>query len=172
MTRVTIAVLVMAAASSLAGIPSHLAAQRCWYCHVEYVGEKERTWCMIPLGPGKDARVDCDEDRYKTYCSVDDYEKCGSMMSAMTISPDGSVLPEDDIERDALSPIHRVSSMGANSARPGLSHQVAEETAVAAEVQFVRGRWRVVACGDIVIGRRYSEDVVAGLMKSSSLISL
>ena len=172
MTRITIAVLGLAAALSLVGTSFHLTAQRCWYCGVANVGGSMRIGCMTSLVPKKDSRVGCEEDLEGTYCSVKDFKKCKPVISTMTISPDGTVLGGDKLTRGALSPTQRVSSIGGSSGPPEASPQAEEETAVAAEDWFARGRWRVLGCGDIVIERRYSEDIVAGLRESSSLISL
>ena len=71
-----------------------------------------------------------------------------------------------------MSPAVRASLMRASDTQATLYLEGKAKALPPGEVRVARGHWRVLACGDVVIGRRYAEDVVAGLRDSSSLISL
>ena len=87
-------------------------------------------------------------------------------------SPDGAVLAAAKVARRAMSPTVRASLMRASDTQATLYLEGKAKALPPGEVRVARGHWRVLACGDVVIGRRYAEDVVAGLRDSSSLISL
>ena len=193
MTRLTTGLFAAAALSWLALSAREVAAQDprwCWTCAYNLTGTK--MWCEgIENEKGVVGYVNCIGNQTRTKCDIKRFDRCLPPISSPNayVAPDGAILAEGRTDEGNLKAMHDLVSVtkGASllasasasrvSSRAGPTGEFPalgelEQRAVVAEVLVAPGHWRVLGCDEVVRGRRYSKDAVAGLRRSSTTILL